>query len=194
MEANGKAGKPNFCERLPAPKLPCWHSLFNSHKMDDIPAELTQSMWGDVLKQFDGDKEKARALFRGMEEQENEKAKERKLRELETNFPGTPKELIAKVLAENGWDVEAAILPLFEHIEKQRQAEKEREREELNRKREEERLARKKLANEQARAFLQNLFANIPEKKIQAMLDANEGDVDATTEQILNLVSLMRSS
>ena len=154
----------------------------------DIPTELTQSMWADVLKQVGGDKEKAKGLFKGMEEQENEKAKERKVRELEANFPDTPKELIVKVLAENNWDVELAILPLFERVEQQRQAEKEHERQEQAKKREAERKARKQQASEQAQSFLQNLFANIPGEKIQALLDQNEGDVDATTEQLLALV------
>ena len=154
----------------------------------DIPAELTQSMWADVLKQVGGDKEKAKGLFKGMEEQENEKAKERKVRELEANFPDTPKELIVKVLAENNWDVELAILPLFERVEQQRQAEKEHERQEQAKKREAERKARKQQASEQAQACLQSLCANIPGEKTQALLDQNEGGVEATPEQLLALV------
>jgi chromatin segregation and condensation protein Rec8/ScpA/Scc1 (kleisin family) len=156
--------------------------------MEGIPAELTQSMWGDVLKQCGGDKDKAKDLLRGMEDQEKEKDRERKLRELEGNFPDTPKEIILKVLSDNNWDVEAAILPLFEYVEQQKQAEKEREREQQQKKREQERVERKRQAIEQAQTFLQNLFANIPGEKIQAILDQNEGDVDATTEQLLGMV------
>lgn len=45
-------------------------------------------------------------------------------------------------------------------------------------------------ANLLANAFLKELFRTIPEDKIQEILDANDGDVDATTEELVRQVDL----
>ncbi len=153
--------------------------------------DMTASLWGDLLKGCKGDKQKAQQMLKGMKkqnEEEKQREKDRKVREVEVNFPDLPKETIAEVLSENDWDVERAILPLFEAAEKERQIIKQKEMKEHNMKREQEALERKQEAQKQAKAFLTQLFSNVPEQKIQKMLEDNEGDVDMTTDQLLTQI------
>lgn len=166
--------------------------MFRGSK-DDVPQDLTASVWGDMLRQCEGDKEKAKDLARGMTEaaarEEQQGVKERVVEELEGTFKDLGKEAIVRVLQENNWDPDRAILPLFEMLEAQREQERARAREEAAKKREEERVRLKEEATKKAKVFLRQLFSNLPDEEIQKHLDANEGDVDATVEQLLAIVT-----
>eukprot|EP01087_Luapelamoeba_hula_P020015 TRINITY_DN6733_c0_g1_i1.p1 TRINITY_DN6733_c0_g1~~TRINITY_DN6733_c0_g1_i1.p1 ORF type:complete len:693 (+),score=155.43 TRINITY_DN6733_c0_g1_i1:100-2178(+) len=151
----------------------------------DFPADLTQSMWGDVVKQCGGDAAKARAMWTGVSEENDRAEKDRKIRTLANNFPTLDKGIIEEHLAANDWDVDAAVLPLWQVVEKIRDDEKRRRDEAEAKQRQVARAAKQKEANEQARMFLRNLFAQVAEDKIQDLLDKNEGDVSATTDQLL---------
>jgi len=152
--------------------------------------DMTASMRADVLRMCKGDKEKARQMFSGLQgqmEEEQKRAQQRKIDELTANFPGIDRVALVKILTDNEWDVEKAILPCFEFQEGAREAQRQKEREEQNKKREEERRARQAEARQQAKTFLVQLFSNVPEDKIQAMLEENEGDVDLTTDQLISM-------
>jgi hypothetical protein len=152
--------------------------------------DMTASMHADLLRMCKGDKEKARQMVSGLQgqmEEEKRRAQQRKIDELTANFPIIDRDTLVKILTENDWDVEKAILPCFEFQEKEREAQRQKEREEQNKKREEERRARQAEARQQAKTFLVQLFSNVPEDKIQAMLEENEGDVDLTTDQLISM-------
>jgi len=144
---------------------------------------LTKSTFEDLLKQCKGNKEAADALAKQMQadvQAENVARQNKKILELKNNFADLSDQEIRKVLDENQWDVDAAILPLFELTQKK----KEKEEEDALQKR---RREIKEREREKARTFLRDLFSEIDEKQIQKILDENEGDVDATTEQLLKL-------
>jgi len=150
--------------------------------------DMSASMHADLLRMCKGDKKKAAEMVSGLKgqmEEEKHRTQQRKIDELTANFPTMDRITIAKILADNEWDVEKAILPCFEFQEKEREAQRQKEREEQNKKREEERVARQAEARKQATTFLTQLFSNVPEDKIQALLEENEGDVDLTTDQLL---------
>jgi len=153
----------------------------------EIPFDLSKSMWGDMVSQCGGDAEKAKQMWTGVAAEEDQSERDRKIRSLVRNFPTLAVEFIEQKLKEHNWDEDATILPLWRALEDTKEAERKKSREEEQRQREVERDKRRKEANTQARSFLQNLFAQIPGDQIQAMLDANEGDVDTTTEQLLKL-------
>lgn len=151
---------------------------------------MTASMHADVLRMCKGDKEKAKQMVSGLQgqmEEEKRRSQQRKIDELAPNFPSIDRHALVKILSDNDWDVEKAILPCFEFQEKEREAQRQKEREEQNKKREEERRARQAEARQQAKTFLVQLFSNVPEDKIQAMLEENEGDVDLTTDQLISM-------
>lgn len=105
------------------------------------------------------------------------------------------RDTIVSALKDADWDVDGAMLPLFEKLEKVRAEQRAQQYEE-------ERKAREQKArvagmgwcgacnHQSANAFLKDLFKAIPEQKIQELLDANDGDVDATTEQLFAYVEL----
>lgn len=152
--------------------------------------DMTASMHADVLRMCKGDKEKAKQMVSGLQgqmEEEKRRSQQRKIDELAPNFPSIDRHALVKILSDNDWDVEKAILPCFEFQEKEREAQRQKEREEQSKKREEERRARQAEARQQAKTFLVQLFSNVPEDKIQAMLEENEGDVDLTTDQLISM-------
>jgi len=143
--------------------------------------DLTQSMVRDVFSSVEGDHDRAQQiLVRFATSEPNEDEIKRKLRELE-NFQTLGTEVVLKVLKESRWDVEKAIIPLFGLLE-------EKEKEERRKKYEEERLRRAADAKRQANTFLKDLFVAVPEEQIQKILDENDGDVDVTTDQLVDFL------
>jgi len=145
-----------------------------------FPSDVTQSVINDIWKQSKGDKEQVIKVGKGMAdeiEEENKKVRQRKIQELRGNFKDLSEKTIEQALQENQWDVEKAIIPLFDIMQKQ--FEEERKKDSALRK-EQERL--------KAKEFLNNMFSTIPDNKIQEILDENEGDVDATSDALLKFV------
>ncbi|KAL6079997.1 hypothetical protein QOT17_000380 [Balamuthia mandrillaris] len=167
--------------------------LFNKSTPVPPTEDLSASLWGDVLRQCEGDKERALELASGMSQaaadEEKQRTQERMVAELQQTFPLLGKEVIVRSLVENDWDSERAILPLFAAVEEHREKERKLAREEALKKREAERLQLKEEASKKAKTFLRQLFSNIPEEEVQAYLDQNEGDVDATVDQLLALMN-----
>lgn len=165
--------------------------------------ELGQSMIGDVLKSVQNDVVAARQVLDDFATREpSDERLERMLSELDAfnvcgkcppmlMFQELGRDVIIATLKENDWDVDKAVLPLFNKLERH-----------LSDKRakayEEERKAREQKAKTEgtpsfspyltvfkANAFLKELFRAVPEEKIQEILETNDGDVDATTEELV---------
>jgi len=129
------------------------------------------------------DEKKAEQVLAGMRtslKAENEK----KIKDLAAMFQidvEAHRSLITEALKSSNWNVEQAIGPLHELLEKNR-GDVERQREEKRR------ADRKANAIKEANKFLKNLFQSVPENKIQELLEKNDGDVNETTEQLLKIV------
>jgi len=146
--------------------------------------DLSASITADLLRLCQGDHEKANEYVAGIEE-EKKKEQQRKIDELAANFGDIDREVLRRILAENDWDFDKAIVPCFTFQEEQKAASRQKEQEEQRKKREQERQARNAEARKQGAALLMQLFSNQPEEKLKALLEENEGDVDLTIEQIL---------
>jgi len=144
-------------------------------------AVLSASVWAEFQKAYGADAEKELA-------QANNSANRAKVRELKLSFPSLSEEVISEVLGQCKWNIDDALVPLFQKVEEQREAERRREMEEQREKLQAERAERKKRAEAEAKTFLRQLFINVPEEKVQQILDENEGDVDATTDQLLHIL------
>eukprot|EP01089_Gocevia_fonbrunei_P004391 TRINITY_DN1440_c0_g1_i1.p1 TRINITY_DN1440_c0_g1~~TRINITY_DN1440_c0_g1_i1.p1 ORF type:complete len:655 (-),score=193.12 TRINITY_DN1440_c0_g1_i1:24-1988(-) len=150
-----------------------------------FPADVTKSVMVDILGSVKGDKKEAMKIAKAMgqqAEEETQRARERKISELQGNFTELSKEVIVRTLAENEWDVDRCIVPLFEYSAKDQVEEKKKQDVEKNNK-----------SREEAKQFLKTMFSTIPEAKIQEMLDDNEGDVEATTDQLMELISKLET-
>jgi len=153
--------------------------------MEDLRQEfpdLTQSFVRDVLRSVEGDENQAKIILNRFTNNDDpdEEEIQKKLKELE-NFLPLGRDVLVLVLKENKWDVEKAIVPLFSLLE-------EKQKEERRKIFERERLERVADAKKQANVFLKELFATVPENKIQTILDQNDGDVDATTDQLVEFL------
>jgi len=145
--------------------------------IQDFP-DLAQSVLRDVFSSVEGDSAQAQQILKRFSNNEpSEEEIKRKLRELE-NFNTLGTEVVLRVLKENRWDVEKAIIPLFALLEEMQKDERRKKYDEEKGKR----------AAEQANTFLKELFATVPEEQIQKILDENDGDVDATTDQLVDFI------
>lgn len=149
--------------------------------------DMTESVFRDLVKQFDGDKNKAMDLLQATKQEELERTRA-KVAELKQNFTELDDETILHVLSENDGNVEMAILPLFEIQEARNLAERKRRQEEARARQDTERKRRQEEARRQANEFLANLFTQISADKITQILDKNGGDVDATTDELSAMV------
>jgi len=151
--------------------------------------DMTQSVLGDVLNNYSNNTERASAALKEIsEEQRREKTK--KVHDLKITFPNLPEELIAKVLEDSKWNEEDALVPLF-HLseEKAREAKRLEQQEAQKQKSEEEKKKKVKEAKEKATYLLDMFHATIPKEKVQEILEENEGDIEETTTQLLQLVA-----
>ncbi len=80
---------------------------------------MTQSVLNDVLTTYK-DPTKARDALRGIND-EHQKENQRKIDELKQVFPDLPEQIIRAALESNDWNVDSAIVPLFNKSEEQRQ-------------------------------------------------------------------------
>jgi hypothetical protein len=80
-------------------------------------------MLGDVLKTYNNDERGASEALKGISKQ-LETEQDKKIKELQEMFPKLRKKTIQKTLQANQWDVEAAVLPLFNELEKIKEAER----------------------------------------------------------------------
>eukprot|EP01124_Arcella_intermedia_P033288 TRINITY_DN793_c0_g1_i1.p1 TRINITY_DN793_c0_g1~~TRINITY_DN793_c0_g1_i1.p1 ORF type:complete len:686 (+),score=209.61 TRINITY_DN793_c0_g1_i1:39-2096(+) len=143
--------------------------------------DLSQSIVRTVFDQVNGDQAQAVNILKGISNNEpSEEEIERKLVELQ-NFVVLGKETMRKVLEECGWDVEKAIIPLFALLE-------EHQKQEKRKKYEEEKKIRNEEAKKKALHFLKDLFATVPEKQIRQMLESNDGNVELTTDQLMDMM------
>lgn len=146
--------------------------------------DLSESTIGDVFRTNKNDKRAAVNALRGIEEQDK-KDKERKIGELQEMFPAIPRQGIQAILEENNWDIESAIVPLFNFME---QKGKEKEKEE-RKKRENKERKKRELEAKKASENLMEVFYTLPKDLIQKVLDENEGDIEDTTNQLLSIVA-----
>jgi len=142
--------------------------------------DMSQSIIGDVLNVYKGDRKAAAAALGGMDK-ETKMENEKKVKELRELFPFATEQDCKDILASVNWDVEAAIVPLFNRGEEVKQKARKEKEAELVRKRETE--AKKQSDN------LLEIFKTIPKDEIQKLLDENEGDVEETTTQLLAIVA-----
>ena len=152
---------------------------------------MAQSMIGDILKQVEGNADVAQNLLSDLHKQaEDQKQKEfdDKVNELEQNFGSLGRNKIIEVLTENNWDVDSCIAPLFNLLQQQQEEQLKKQLTENKTRREEQSLQHQEEARAQANKFLKELFSTCSEEKILEVLDENDGDVDATTEQLLSLL------
>lgn len=143
--------------------------------------DLSQSMVRDVFRSVEEDSVQAHQILKRFATNEPTPEEiQRKLQEV-SSFESLGQEQLLKTLRENRWDVEKALIPLFGLLE-------DKQKEERQKKYEEERNRRAAEARIQANHFLKELFGAVPEEQIQKMLDENDGDVDTTTEQLIELM------
>jgi len=143
--------------------------------------ELTQSVVREVYTSVEGDPSQAQIILKQFSNNEpTDQEVLHKLEELE-NFLVLGREIVLQVLKENRWDVEKAIIPLFALLE-------EKQKQERRKKYEEDKLKRAAETKKQANIFLKELFATVPEEQIQKILDENDGDVDATTDLLVDFL------
>jgi len=101
-------------------------------------------------------------------------------------FPNLQTGLIDTVLAANNWNVDAAILPLFNEAEKIKNEERRKQEE----KRKEEEGRRQQEEYEQQVQHLREIFEkDVSSKRVQQILDDNEGDIEETTTELLEIVA-----
>merc|ERR1711988_987147 len=156
--------------------------------------DMAQSMIGDILKQVEGNADVAQNLLSDLHKQaEDQKQKEfdDKVNELEQNFGSLGRNKIIEVLTENNWDVDSCIAPLFNLLQQQQEEQLKKQLTENKTRREEQSLQHQEEARAQANKFLKELFSTCSEEKILEVLDENDGDVDATTEQLLSLLLIL---
>eukprot|EP01127_Copromyxa_protea_P012657 TRINITY_DN3318_c0_g1_i1.p1 TRINITY_DN3318_c0_g1~~TRINITY_DN3318_c0_g1_i1.p1 ORF type:complete len:720 (-),score=194.55 TRINITY_DN3318_c0_g1_i1:72-2195(-) len=146
--------------------------------------ELGRSMISDVFKSVDNDVTAAKEVLMDFATKDpSNDLLERMLTELEP-FKELGRDVLVSTLRECEWDVDNAMLPLFNKLEKLRSEERAKTYEA-------ERKARAQKAKLEANAFLRELFRALPEDKIQELLDANDGDVDATTDELFQYVATL---
>jgi DNA-binding protein Fis len=146
---------------------------------EDFP-DMSQSVLGDILGTYKGDKQAAAAALGGID-QETRRQQESKIKELREAFPFASEKDCKDVLASVNWDVEAAIAPMFNKGEEIKQRLRKEKESELEKKREHE--AKKQYDH------LLEIFNTIPKEEIQKLLDENEGDIEETTTQLLTIVA-----
>jgi len=163
----------------------------NNNKVQSLQKEfpdMTQSMLGDILTTYNNDSKKAAEALRNIEN-ENKKEEQKKKNELKELFPTLPEKVIVDALKVANWNVEEAIVPLFNKAEELKQKEKQDQTNRSRQKRVEEERRRKEEETKKKAAQLLDLFNNIPKEKIQELLDENEGDIEETTNQLLMIVA-----
>jgi len=108
---------------------------------------------------------------------------------LKITFSNLPEEVIAKVLEESKWNEEDALVPLFHLSEEQsREGKRLAQLEVQKKKTEEEKKKKIEEAKEKAAYLLEMFHATISKEQLQKMLEENEGDIEETTTQLLQLV------
>jgi glycerol-3-phosphate cytidylyltransferase-like family protein len=142
--------------------------------------DMSQSIIGDILNTCKGDRAAAAAALGGIDK-ETKIENDKKIKELRELFPFASEQDCKEVLASTNWDVEAAIVPLFNRGEELKQKARKEKEADLVRKRETE--AKKQSDN------LLEIFNTIPKDEIQRLLDENEGDIEETTNQLLVIVA-----
>jgi len=78
---------------------------------EDFP-DMSQSVIGDVLGVYKGDKSAAAVALGGIDG-ETKRENEKKIKELRDLFPFATDQMCKEILTSTNWDVEAAIVPLF---------------------------------------------------------------------------------
>lgn len=147
-----------------------------AHNLKQEFPDLNESVIGQVLTSCKNDERQAKAILEDMGES---KEKERHLvKELKTSFPNLSEKIIYDVLKQCDWNVEEAIVPL---VHKSEELERERKKKELKdrRKNEEQKINTKRLTE---------AFRTISPETIHQVLEENEGDIDETTTQLLQIL------
>jgi len=151
--------------------------------------DLTQSALNDVLKYHDNDRHKAVEVIREMKH-DLQREKEQKIQELKDQFTALSTEEIVSTLELVNWDVDAAILPLFNKLEQLEQVRAEQRRKQ----REEEQKKQPKPAEDSAHMSLSFIGTESQmkqhqiEKEIQTVIHDKESpfklnDSDKLSEQ-----------
>jgi len=154
--------------------------------------DMSQSVLGDILSTYSNDSRKAIQALRGLNEQESAE-NEKRIKELEDMFKNLSREFIVDSLKQANWNVDAAILPLFNKSDEKIQEEKRRIETERRKKREEEESRKRQEETVKQLNHLMEVFKGIPQEKVQQVLDENEGDIGETTTQLLTLVQKQES-
>jgi len=145
----------------------------------DFP-DMTQSIIGDVLGVYKGNMQAAARALGGIDD-ESKKENDKKIKELKELFPFAREKDCEEVLISTNWDVEAAIVPMFNKGDEIKQRTRKEKEVQVEKKREVE-------AKKQYEHLLE-IFNIIPKEEIQKLLDENEGDIDETTTQLLTIVA-----
>ncbi|PRP85070.1 hypothetical protein PROFUN_07254 [Planoprotostelium fungivorum] len=145
--------------------------------------DLSQSTVADILSANGNDSFKTVGVLKDMNDTVKTE-QEVKIREMSDLFPNIKIKIIREVLTENNWDVEAAILPLFNRGEEQKAQEKKRQEEQQRQLRKAEQEAKKRREVQD----LMTRFSHIPKDIVQQVMDDNEGDIEATTDALTQLV------
>jgi len=146
---------------------------------EDFP-DMSQSVIGDVLGVYKGDKSAAAVALGGIDG-ETKRENEKKIKELRDLFPFATDQMCKEILTSTNWDVEAAIVPLFTKGE---------ELKKKTRKEKGVKIAKKREAETKKQyEHLLEMFYIISKEEIQNLLDENEGDIEETTTQLLALVA-----
>jgi hypothetical protein len=145
---------------------------------DNFP-DMTQSVIGDVLGIYKGDAKAAAAALGGIDT-ETKKENDKKIKELQGLFPSASEQMCKEVLNSTNWDVEAAIAPLFTKCDEQKHKTRKEKKAKAIKKREAE--------TKKQYEHLLEIFHTFSKEEIQKLLDENEGDIEETTNQLLELV------
>jgi len=160
--------------------------------LKEVFPDINQSILIDVVHQCQGNEEKAKELLKEFQEQaqiDKQRTNNKKIEELSSTFP-LDRAIIETVLSQNNWNPEQCLLPLFMIVEQQKETEQKKKDEESRRRREDDNRKKKRPRPEKkANDFLKQLFNTVSEDQIQHILEENEGDVDATTDQLVRLVT-----
>jgi hypothetical protein len=144
--------------------------------------DISQSVFIDVLNACQGDSKKAQAIFQ--ESAKNEEQDPR-ITELCHTFPDLKREEVEKVFNDNGKDVDASILPLFNLLQELNQKKRTEEDKKAAEKREAERNAKKAEAGKK----MHELFKQVSPEEIQRIIDENDGDLSIVSERLAQLVA-----
>jgi len=149
---------------------------------------LDQSTINDVLQNYSNDEKKTSEALREMADQ-IQRDLDGKVEELQGMFSNLPRDIIIEELQAVGGSVDGAIAPLFSRDQEIQQDKKKKLEEQRRKQREEEEVRRRKEEEKKQAGNLMEIFKNIPQQKVQAILDENDGDIEETTAQLIKMVA-----